>query len=168
MTKSNILRVVSIILVIAWMVLVFILSHQVADESSETSSRFIATIIKLFNKNIQQEELDKILLIIEPIVRKIAHFVLYTLGGILITIMFINFKEHIAKTKTTAFLLGTVYAITDEIHQLFVPGRSGEIRDVLIDSSGVLLGVFIIYLLMCIKGKLESDKKESSLYNHRY
>lgn len=158
MKKQTILRIISIIFVLAWMVTVFMLSHQIAEDSSKTSSNFITVIIKLFNKDIGQEQLETIMLKVETIVRKLAHFVLYTLGGMLITIMFINFKEYITKTKIASFLLGATYAITDEIHQLFIPGRSGEIRDVLIDSTGVLLGVFIIYLLMRIKGMFKSGK----------
>ncbi|MBR6613901.1 MAG: VanZ family protein [Clostridia bacterium] len=158
MKKQTILRIISIIFVLAWMVTVFMLSHQIAEDSSKTSSNFITVIIKLFNKDIGQEQLETIMLKVETIVRKLAHFVLYTLGGMLITIMFINFKEYITKTKIASFLLGATYAITDEIHQLFIPGRSGEIRDVLIDSTGVLLGVFIIYLLMRIKGMFRSGK----------
>ena len=160
MKKQTILRIISIIFVLAWMVTVFMLSHQIAEDSSKTSSNFITVIIKLFNKDIEQEQLETIMLKVETIVRKLAHFVLYTLGGMLITIMFINFKEYITKTKIASFLLGATYAITDEIHQLFIPGRSGEIRDVLIDSTGVLLGVFIIYLLMRIKGIFRSGKEE--------
>ncbi|MBR2139132.1 MAG: VanZ family protein [Bacilli bacterium] len=158
MKKQTILRIISIIFVLAWMVTVFMLSHQIAEDSSKTSSNFITVIIKLFNKDIGQEQLETIMLKVETIVRKLAHFVLYTLGGMLITIMFINFKEYITKTKIASFLLGATYAITDEIHQLFIPGRSGEIRDVLIDSTGILLGVFIIYLLMRIKGMFRSGK----------
>ena len=158
MKKQTILRIISIIFVLAWMVTVFMLSHQIAEDSSKTSSNFITVIIKLFNKDIEQEQLETIMLKVETIVRKLAHFVLYTLGGMLITIMFINFKEYITKTKIASFLLGATYAITDEIHQLFIPGRSGEIRDVLIDSTGILLGVFIIYLLMRIKGMFRSGK----------
>lgn len=158
MKKQTILRIISIIFVLAWMVTVFMLSHQIAEDSSKTSSNFITVIIKLFNKDIEQEQLETIMLKVETIVRKLAHFVLYTLGGMLITIMFINFKEYITKTKIASFLLGATYAITDEIHQLFIPGRSGEIRDVLIDSTGILLGVFIIYLLMRIKGMFKSGK----------
>ncbi|MBR6689438.1 MAG: VanZ family protein [Clostridia bacterium] len=159
MKKQTILRIISIIFVLAWMITVFMLSHQIAEESSKTSSNFITVIIKLFNKDIEQEQLETMILKVEMIVRKLAHFVLYTLGGMLITIMFINFKEYITKTKIASFLLGATYAITDEIHQLFIPGRSGEIRDVLIDSTGVLLGVFIIYLLMRIKGMFRSGEK---------
>ena len=42
-----------------------------------------------------------------------------------------------------SIMLGLVYAASDEIHQLYVPGRAGQFRDVLIDSAGVLLGICI-------------------------
>ena len=46
-----------------------------------------------------------------------------------------------------AFLIGVTYAVTDEVHQLFVPGRAGQVTDVLIDSAGVLIGVGILAYL---------------------
>jgi hypothetical protein len=45
------------------------------------------------------------------------------------------------------FLIGVLYAVSDEIHQTFVPGRAGQLRDVLIDSCGVLAGICIIKVL---------------------
>jgi len=42
----------------------------------------------------------------------------------------------------------SLYAVTDEIHQLFVPGRSGELRDVMIDSIAALVGVGLCMWMM--------------------
>ena len=56
----------------------------------------------------------------------------------------------------TAFPLGVLYAASDEFHQLFVPGRAGRVSDVLIDSSGVLLGIAIVSLFMHIKQFLKT------------
>ena len=54
------------------------------------------------------------------------------------------------------------YAITDEFHQYFIPGRSAEIRDVLIDSSGALTGIlFVIIVLAIIKIIKKKIKKEN-------
>ena len=47
-----------------------------------------------------------------------------------------------------AFLIGTVYAASDELHQLFVPGRSGELTDTMLDGLGVLLGVLLLSILL--------------------
>ena len=41
-------------------------------------------------------------------------------------------------------MLGIAYAVTDEVHQHFVPGRAGAAYDVAIDAVGVLLGVYVV------------------------
>ncbi|MEF2639337.1 MAG: VanZ family protein, partial [Lachnospiraceae bacterium] len=46
------------------------------------------------------------------------------------------------------FALGVLYAASDEFHQLFVPGRSGQVRDVCIDSSGVMIGILLLTLVL--------------------
>ena len=92
-------------------------------------------------------------------VRKGAHFAEYTiLGGFLVPAV----TEWMAVDKTPvpdsvrniriiSWLVGTLYAVTDEIHQSFVPGRSCELRDIGIDSCGVLAGVMIVSLAMRLK-----------------
>ena len=49
--------------------------------------------------------------------------------------------------------------MTDEIHQLFISGRSGEIRDVCIDSLGVITGI-IILLIILIRRERRSSHSE--------
>ena len=61
-----------------------------------------------------------------------------------------SFGMNLKASFKNAFLAGTAYAVTDELHQLFVPGRAGMISDVLIDSLGVLFGCFLIYALFRI------------------
>ena len=53
-----------------------------------------------------------------------------------------------------SLLICLIYAFSDEIHQLFVLGRSGEFRDVLIDFCGSILGYFIINRFFLIKKSL--------------
>ncbi|MBR2778883.1 MAG: VanZ family protein [Firmicutes bacterium] len=56
---------------------------------------------------------------------------------------------------SAAWLFGTFYAVTDEVHQMLVPGRSGECRDVLIDSAGVLAGILLVIIVFKIKNRKE-------------
>ena len=122
----KIYRSVLLLLVIIWMITVFIFSHQPAEVSSNTSGntiRFIIEyipILKEFN-NIQKEELIEIL---QPIARKLAHLSIYILGGLLL-FTYTN-SYNITETKKIAIstLIGIIYAITDEIHQLFIPRKS--------------------------------------------
>lgn len=56
------------------------------------------------------------------------------------------------KTLIVAFLFAVLYAVSDEIHQSFIPTREGRLRDVLIDTSGILLMyIYIKYHFSCIK-----------------
>ena len=77
------------------------------------------------------------------IVRKAAHFTIYLILGLLVSIVLtqkcLNLKQIIIYTV----LICMAYAVTDEIHQIFVSGRSGEIRDVILDTCGSTIGILI-------------------------
>ena len=68
--------------------------------------------------------------------------------GILLCIAFSGHFERYRCIVPSAFLVGALYAASDELHQRFVSGRSGEIKDVLLDSSGVAFGILISVLFM--------------------
>ena len=88
--------------------------------------------------------------------RKTAHFLEYAVLGALMLNMLVqiarargrNVLKMLLQLALAAWLFSTAYACTDELHQLFVPGRTGKLTDVLIDSSGVLLGVLIVMLIV--------------------
>ena len=77
------------------------------------------------------------------IVRKLAHFSLFF---ILATSIYLFSKSYILSLS-----LSSLYAIFDEFHQYFVPGRSCELRDMLIDISGVVIALIIIKLVEVLK-----------------
>ena len=80
-------------------------------------------------------------------VRKCAHASEYAVLGILILGTAYSFSEDSGKRKIHTVVLVCWYGICrqrDEFHQLFVPGRSCQFRDVCIDSAGVLTGLIII------------------------
>ena len=131
-------------LVILWMALIFLFSHQPATESAEMSSgitRIISNIIKAIASNIDlnQESLHHI-------IRKCAHFTIYLILGLLVHNALIGNNISTLKRILLAFLICVLYAVSDEIHQIFIPGRSGQISDVLLDSSGGLLGILILHI----------------------
>ena len=62
------------------------------------------------------------------------------------------YEDNIKKAIIIAFLGTFLYACSDEFHQLFIPGRSGEFRDVMLDSSASLIANYLFYrLFMRIK-----------------
>ena len=140
-------------LVISCMGTIFFFSSQEATESKKVSSGLIKTVVKIidFNDSLSAEEIDEISENLTFIVRKGAHFSAYALLCILITLLLTEYK--ILKLKRFLMAVGTsfLYACSDEIHQIFVNGRSGEIRDVIIDTLGAITGFFILCLISKLK-----------------
>ena len=135
------------VLIIFWMIIVFVFSNEISDKSSGTSGKTIGFIIDTLSitKNMSEAERQALIETIQPPARKIAHFTIYAIGGIL-AFNFINeYKISIKKKILYSILFCLVYAITDEIHQIFVPGRSGEIRDILIDTLGGSTGIVVSF-----------------------
>lgn len=115
-------RVIFIILSIIWMITVFCFSHQPSDESTRTSSfvtRKIASII--YGDTLNEEELNLKIEELDPSVRKLAHYTLYLTGGILIAAAVFTYNIDTKKKIVITQSIGSIYSITDEIHQYFIP-----------------------------------------------
>ena len=80
-------------------------------------------------------------------VRKTAHFTVYTILGVLVYLFTRTFEGKNWKKVLISIGFAFLYACSDELHQLFVSGRSGEIKDILIDSCGATFGVIIVWSL---------------------
>lgn len=132
-------KIINILLVIIWMIVIFSFSNQKATDSSKLSDGIIRnTISKIINDD-SEEVIEKYT---KP-VRKTAHFSIYLVLGFLVLNCFKINKRNIIYTVLICFL----YSISDEIHQMFIDGRSSEIFDVLIDTIGSSFGVSINYTL---------------------
>jgi len=148
-------RVVFAVLTIACMVTIFLFSGDNADASSHKSSKItkaaVETLVKDYDEmspEKQQSVLDKA----EHIVRKLAHFSIYTLLGFLASFT-VGRRRLFSRKSLGVIVFCFLYACSDEIHQLFVPGRSGMFTDVLIDTGGAVTGMLVSMLLMFIIGK---------------
>ena len=75
------------------------------------------------------------------IVRKSAHFTEFLILGVSLFLTVRDLRKH--ASFWLPWLIGAVYAVSDELHQHFVPGRSCEVRDMIIDACGVRVGVGI-------------------------
>ena len=148
------------VLLVLWMGFIFSMSCENAEESSNTSGQTIKVVLSTvpeFEK--QPEEVKKnIIEELQFIVRKSAHFIGYMILGILASGLILQY-ENINKKYPLAFLICVIYAISDEIHQLFVPGRAGQVRDVLIDSAGSLLGIILVMAFVKILIKFNKKHK---------
>ncbi len=140
MKKMKILRSVLIILIILWTCLIFLFSSQDGGESSGLSRM----VVEFFIKD------PELVNIIEPYARKLAHYSEYGLGGVLFISLFSTYEWSDKRKIITSILLGIWYAIMDEMHQLMVPGRSGALKDVYIDSLGIATGVIGMMIIIKI------------------
>lgn len=131
--------------VILWMGLIFHLSHQAAAASSELSTGVTEIVSAFIEKVVPNEDLD--VSSIHHIIRKSAHFFIYFFLGMLVLHALNMSKGTGGKTIGLAILICVLYAISDEVHQLFVPGRGAQVKDVLIDSAGASVGI-VGYLLL--------------------
>lgn len=149
-----------IILTIIWMALIFYMSNQPADISSEQSSSVISMLSSL---PIIGNLIDIMIAndTAQFIIRKGAHMFSY---GVLATLCFMSMydiNKSIKNTGIKAITIAFIYACTDEIHQLFIDGRSGEFRDVLVDTTGSIIAIGIVYLLLKNKRKRELEIKDA-------
>lgn len=156
---------------LALMAVIFYFSHQSADISSGQSlgvGKFIFKVV-----GISGNRQFALAILIERAIRKSAHFIEYALLGIL-TLGVFGKADHLFRTKRVArgmilqldnypspkkrsFLVGAlslawciIYAVSDEIHQLYIPGRCGAIIDVILDAGGSLFGIALFVLFRYI------------------
>lgn len=129
-----------------WMALIFFLSSQPAVSSNSLSKGLTKLIIEILGRflpiDIEISTIDVILSQMNHFVRKFAHFFAYMVLGILVSNGFKNSGSK--KVFSNSLVICIIYAVSDELHQLFVPGRGCQLKDVLIDSVGSLLGIFLV------------------------
>lgn len=127
--------------VILTMILIFLFSAQQSDISNELSGGILSIILNFISNIVPFLNIDIDLL--HTIIRKSAHFTIYFILGFLTINAFFKNDFSLKKAITLTIIICVCYAITDEIHQLFIEGRSGQIKDVFIDSLGSTLAIFI-------------------------
>lgn len=148
--KNNLtVTIISWALVFICMAIIFWLSSKTADESAAQSSVIVKWIINHFGKNS----------VTDFIVRKFAHFSEYVGLCFLASNAIYQSSKRFIPLYSCA--LTSFYAISDEFHQIFVDGRSCEIRDWAIDTVGALVGALAFYIIYIIIKKV--DKKKNNI-----
>ena len=144
--KKEQIKILKILLILVWMITVFMFSAQKGEESGKTSGRFTELIVHILTgKSVDSN--SPTIQMLETIIRKLAHYSIYTIGGFLIMNYAYTTDKSLKEKILYSICFGGVYAITDELHQFFVPDRSARLFDVGIDTLGVITGV-LIYLIL--------------------
>lgn len=146
-------KIILWILVISWMTVIFAFSAQEATTSKKTSSSLITAVVHFFDtdNSLTKQQIEDIVENMTVIVRKGAHFTAYAFLGLLLALLLGQYNIFGLKQLLLSVFTAFLYACSDEFHQTFVKGRSGELRDVGIDTAGALCGaLFIIAITVLI------------------
>ncbi len=164
MKKITVFRIVTAVLILLLMGAIFSFSAQKAVESDKTSDGFITvlckTLVSRFS-SLSKEEQTETVKSLSFVVRKVAHMTEFAALGFLCALFAASYGF-----KFRFFALGygfsVFYAATDEFHQLFVEGRSGQFSDVCVDAVGALFGVFAAWLV-CLAAKKIKNRKTTTV-----
>ena len=156
----RVFRAVLWMLTAATMIAIFLLSAQSADESNAGSVIVTETIINTLpaTRNLPETEKQEVINNTNNTVRKNAHFAMYFLLGLFITPAMMLRRQSAFPARKRLWLWGAalliclLYAVSDEIHQIFVDGRACLAQDVLIDFSGAFLASGIVMGIMNCHG----------------
>lgn len=161
-------RLIAFLLLLCWMMAIFIMSAQPANESSRVSGGFVQKIIDVIYSDFESFSTSRQASIANNltfIIRKTAHFLEYFILGALSVIIAFTFEKGSTFVKALgATLFSVIYAVSDEIHQYFVPGRACRFFDISIDSLGCVCAVVLIAIAIgAVKrrksGELNAEEK---------
>ena len=150
--KKNLLfkRIIFLIILLISLITIYNFSAQDGELSGTISKRVTEFIIEIISKikNIDNNTKNYYINILHPIIRKLAHFGVYTVVGFSTMGFMCTFNMKNILKCLVSFSIGSCYAIMDELHQSFIPGRTSSIFDVAIDSLGTLAGIFILVVII--------------------
>lgn len=152
-------------LLVSQMCFIFTMSsfgHNSSDAQSNLFIDFIAQNFPHVRHGLENNLISLSTIIF--LVRKTAHFTEYAILGALFYLNFRQLQKLNSRPKKILLpiVFSFLYACTDEIHQIFVPGRSAQFRDVLIDTLGASFGCLLIHALLTLFTRLKSNSNSKS------
>ncbi|MDE7263801.1 MAG: VanZ family protein [Anaeroplasmataceae bacterium] len=152
--KKNFKRGIFIIIAVIWMGVIFYFSHQNGTASSNMSGSVTRWVVNLFVPNfsdLTKSEQASILKDAGYVIRKLGHYSEYAVLGFFLFTAVYAFTSNEKIIFPIVSIFGILYAISDEFHQYFISGRAPAVKDVLIDSIGLLTMIFFIGFLLNLK-----------------
>jgi len=145
--KNKYITIGSWVLVLMWMAFIFFLSSQPAQDSDKLSRSVARNILVIGEKTgiLEHGTSEKTELVnaLNKKLRNIAHASVYTVLSMLFLNAVHGTRIKGLKSYLFAFLFCVFYACTDEFHQSFVPGRSAQFFDLVLDCTGAAAGIGI-------------------------
>ena len=158
--SKNLILFLLVLLVLAIAMTIFLFSAQTGAESGSVSHDLMEGIADFLHMKAEGREFLHLL------IRKAAHMAEYAaLGASVCVLLFyladIQYLKHLPdfRAAVCALIFSSLFAVTDEIHQAFVPGRGPAFTDVLIDTVGAAVGIAVIFFI----GRYQRQKKKNNL-----
>ena len=160
--KNKIIRYSALVLLVLVMIMIFCFSAQPAEASNETSDGVITKILSIlypdFTSLDEFAQQDIVITLVLP-VRGLAHFSEFFLLGAVSFVFFSTFGGVFSRRRSMiSFLFGLIYAASDEVHQIFVPGRACQLTDVLVDSLGVFTAIMLCVIISRLWRRRRSEQ----------
>lgn len=144
-------KLLFLVLAVFWASVIFYFSAKNADDSveeSRTAGKLLCSIFVPGYDDMSEEKQYEMAGEIDYPVRKFAHCAEYAVFGILLAGAIYDARRRMHYNIIVPYAAGLLYAVTDELHQYFVPGRSCRLGDIAIDSMGVILGTAIFLFIV--------------------
>lgn len=153
--KTNIKRFIYLMMMLSWMLIIFYFSNQPGSISSAQSSSVKDLILNSFSSSSAIVNYINNSGYVMFLIRKMAHMFLYFVLTVLAYLLSSSRTKEFSKNIKIAMFIAVIYAAIDEIHQLYVIGRSGMLTDVWIDSIGVFVAILMISIIKVYKTKVK-------------
>ena len=171
MRKKRIYTIAAVCLLVFLYIMIFLLSSDVAEDSSMKSSAVTEFLLKIWNFFQKSDGtptteivVDLFPLALEKIVRKLAHFSEYLCVGLLsYSLVLLWWKGKVWNGRIVIGMQLLLSASLDEIHQYFVPGRYAAVKDVVIDCAGGITGMVIIGMVFAMRKYKRNKRSPVSL-----
>lgn len=157
MKKNFVLRFVFSLLTLSCIIFIFLLSAEQGEQSTHTSGWFTNIVAHILNpdfESLSSEERFAIISKLHGPIRTLAHFLIYAVLGFFSSATAFTFDISFKKRFFFPFIFSVLYAISDEIHQYFVPNRAFQLFDIAVDGLGVITGIGALFALYFIVDSL--------------
>ncbi len=143
------------LLVITWMIFIFVMSGMNANTSDDQSKTIVISIVNKYDEifgaspeTLLKHKSKEFIEEINHVFRKISHGIVYLVLAVLLMFFLHSLNEHVLYYYyLISVIVCFLYACTDEYHQTFVSGRTGQFSDIIIDCVGALFGCIIFKIM---------------------
>lgn len=144
---------------------IFGFSSQGGSESSGLSRKAAVAVITVADDShilhVTDQNRETYIENLQYPIRKGAHMTEYMIFTLSVMVALYVWRVRCRIVYLESFMIAFIFACTDELHQLYVPGRSGRFTDVLIDGTGALTGLLFVWLIIRVTKKHKLKKSNS-------